>query len=327
MFRPSLHIVLLSVLIQCVTPDASFAARFHRHGTIIGIPTPYVVPEDDSLYEIARFYDIGIDAITDANPGVDPFIPPYRKHIIVPTQWILPDLPIRRGIVINLAEMRLYYYEKDGAKEVTTFPIGIGDEGKDTPVGSFTIVEKTKNPSWYVPKSIREEKPELPAVVPPGPDNPMGSHALRLSNRSILIHGTNRPYGIGTRNSHGCIRLYQEDIAQLFGMVRLGTRVTIVNQPVKVAVSEERVFIEVHEYEDKSEEESGDATGDRSGDGSGDGRDGGSDLFQEALKVLAARKLTDRVDLDEVRKASEQRTGLLVDVTRTPPLELGADPT
>jgi len=114
-------------------------------------------------------------------------------------------------------------------------PIGIGDQGKETPVGTFTIIEKIIKPAWYVPESIRKEEPDLPAVVPPGPDNPMGSHALRLSNPTLLIHGTNRPWGIGMRSSHGCIRLYQEDISVLFGMVKRGTPVTIVDQPVKAA--------------------------------------------------------------------------------------------
>src|SRR3990172_8612705 len=156
----------------------------------------------------------------------------------------------------------------------------------------FSIVEKIKDPAWHVPKTIREERPDLPAVVPPGPDNPMGSRALRLSNGTVLIHGTDRPWGIGARNSHGCVRLYEEDITRLFGMVDNGTPVAVVNQPVKVAAEGDRVFLEVHDY--------------------GDGRD----LYQEALKLLNAKDLGDRVDLDKVRKANTERSGLVVDVSK-----------
>jgi L,D-transpeptidase ErfK/SrfK len=162
----------------------------------------------------------------------------------------------------------------------------------ETPVGTFTVIEKIRNPAWNVPESIRKEQPDLPAVVPPGPDNPMGSHALRLSDRTLLIHGTDRPWGIGTRSSHGCIRLYQEDIARLFGMVRRGTPVAIVNQPVKAAARGGRVYLQVHDYED------------------------GRDLYGEALKVLETKNLTSRVDLEKTRKASRERKGLLVDISK-----------
>lgn len=153
--------------------------------------------------------------IAAANPGVDPFVPEPGRRIVIPTEWILPDAPIRNGIIVNIAEMRLFLLRAERARMVATFPIGVGDEGTETPVGVYSIVEKVKNPAWNVPRSIRVEQPDLPAVVPPGPDNPLGSRALRLSDRTLLIHGTNRPWGIGTRSSHGCIRLYEEDIARL----------------------------------------------------------------------------------------------------------------
>ncbi|MHB1013323.1 MAG: L,D-transpeptidase family protein [Desulfobacteria bacterium] len=282
----------LAVLISCPMPSPSFAAEFQREGAVIGKPNTYLVKEDESLPEIARRFDIGFGAITAANPGVDPFVPDAGRRIVLPTEWILPDAPIRKGIVINIAEMRLFVYSRDGSQTVTTFPVGIGDQGTETPVGTFTIIEKIRNPAWHVPESIRKEKPYLPAVVPPGPDNPMGSHALRLSNPTVLIHGTDRPWGIGTRDSHGCIRLYQEDIARLFGMVRSGTQVSIVNQPVKAAASGDRVFLEVHDFEN------------------------GRDLYIGALKVLEAKNLTNRVDLEKIRKATRDRTGFLVDVTK-----------
>lgn len=292
MLKRALFTGSLAVLILCPVSTSSFGAEYRRDGAVIGRQTACLVRPDDSLPEIARRYDIGYTEITAANPGVDPFVPDPGSRIVVPTEWILPDAPIRTGIVINIAEMRLFVFSRDGSKTVTSFPIGIGDEGKDTPVGMFSIIEKIRNPAWYVPESIRKERPDLPAVVPPGPDNPMGSHALRLSKQTVLIHGTNRPWGIGTRSSHGCIRLYQADIARLFGMVGRGTPVAIVNQPVKAAARGNRVYLEVHDY--------------------GDGRN----LYREALAVLDAKSLTHRVDLGRVRKASRQRRGLLVDVSK-----------
>lgn len=270
----------------------SFAAELRREGTIIGRQRTYLIKPDESLLEIARRNDIGIEAISAANPGVDPFIPDPGSLILLPTEWILPEASIRKGIVVNIAEMRLFVFSHDHPQTVTTFPIGIGDEGKETPAGTFTVIEKIRDPAWYVPESIRLERPELPAVVPPGPDNPLGSHALRLSKPTVLIHGTNRPWGIGARVSHGCIRLYQEDISLLFGMIRRGTRVSIVDQPVKVAAKGNRIYLQVHDYED------------------------GRDLYREALKVLEAKNLASRVDLEKTQKACRERTGLLVDVSR-----------
>lgn len=282
----------LAILYSCTISASSFAAGNQREGTVKGRQTTYRIKADESLPEIARRYDIGFGAITAANPGVDPFVPDPGLRIVLPTEWILPDTPIRKGIVVNIAEMRLFVFSRDGAQPVATFPIGIGDHGTETPVGKFNIIEKIRNPAWHVPVSIRKEEPDLPAVVPPGPDNPMGSHALRLSNRTVLIHGTDRPWGIGTRNSHGCIRLYPEDIATLFGMVRIGTPVAIVNQPVKAAARRDRVYLEVHDDGD------------------------GMDRYSEALKVLEAKNLTSRVDLEKLRKASRERKGLLVDVSK-----------
>jgi L,D-transpeptidase ErfK/SrfK len=208
----------------------------------------YTTQAGDSLIEIARRFDLGYNEIVAANPGLDPFVPGTGVVVSVPTAWILPDAPPDVGIVINLAELRLYHFFYAGMLHLCeTFPIGIGDEGSDTPLGTFRVVEKIVSPSWHVPKSIKEEKPWLPDVVPPGPDNPLGSHALRLSEKTILIHGTNKPWGVGRRVSHGCIRLYPEDIPQLFAWVRVGTNVTIVRQPVKIGVDGRQVYAEVHD--------------------------------------------------------------------------------
>lgn len=282
----------LAILAASSSPALSSAAEYRRDGVVLGGRRIYTIRADDSLFEVARRYDLGYTEITAANPGVDPFVPEPGRRIVLPTEWILPDVPLRKGIIINIAEMRLFLLPPGGSKTIATFPIGIGDRGTETPVGRFLIVEKIKDPAWHVPKSIRKKEPDLPAVVPPGPDNPMGSRALRLSNRTVLIHGTNRPWGIGTRNSHGCIRLYEEDITRLFGMVRIGTPVAVVNQPVKATAKGNRVFLEVHN--------------------SGDGRD----LYREAMKRLKAKGLSARIDLDKVRRATTARNGLVVDVSK-----------
>lgn len=285
-------LILLAIFSSSAAPDFAVAKDYEWDGTIIGRRQSYTVKPDDSLLEIGRRYDLGSTEMAAANPGVDPFVPDPGRRIIIPTEWILPDVPVREGIVINLAEMRLYFFPGRGSRIFTTFPAGIGDEGKDTPAGSFTIIGKIKDPTWHVPKSIRKERPDLPAEVPPGPDNPMGSYALRLSNETILIHGTNRPWGIGTRGSHGCIRMYEEDIVQLFHMVRRGTKVTIVNQPVKAAAFGAGVYLEVHSYGDRR------------------------NLYREALIVLKAKGLTERVDLNKVRKVARARRGLITDVSK-----------
>lgn len=192
---------------------------------------------EDTLSDIARKYDLGYDQITAANPQVDPWLPGAGTRIILPSEYVLPDAP-RQGIVINLAAMRLFYYPPTvagQAPEVITYPIGVGREGWGTPLGKTRITAKVANPSWTPPESIRKEHAEkgdpLPAVVPAGPDNPLGLFALRLAIPGYLLHGTNKPWGVGMRVSHGCIRLYPENIEALFARVPTGTPVLIVDQP------------------------------------------------------------------------------------------------
>jgi L,D-transpeptidase ErfK/SrfK len=207
---------------------------------------------EDTFVDIARAYDLGYDELVDANPGVDPWLPGEGTRIVLPTQFVLPDGP-RTGIVLNLAAKRLFYFPKPAAGEpavVITHPVGIGREGWQTPLGTTKVVAKTKDPVWVVPPSIRKEHAAqgnpLPARVPPGPDNPLGRHALRLGFPSYLIHGTNKPSGIGMRVSHGCIQLFPEDIESLFGQVAVGTPVRIVNQPVLLGWRDGNLYLEVH---------------------------------------------------------------------------------
>jgi L,D-transpeptidase ErfK/SrfK len=191
---------------------------------------------EDTLSDIARRFNIGYEEIVRANPGVDPWLPREGTQIVLPTQFVLPDAP-HNGIVINLPALRLYYFpprKKDQPQTVITHPIGIGMVGWTTPVGNTKIVSKRANPVWHPPASVRREHAEdgdiLPAKVAAGPDNPLGQFAMNLDWPSYLIHGTNQPYGVGVRASHGCIRLYPEDIAELFDDIPIGTRVTVVNQ-------------------------------------------------------------------------------------------------
>ena len=216
------------------------------------------VRDEQTLLDIARAYDLGYDDIIAANPGVDPWTPAAGERVLLPLAHVLPDAP-RQGIVINLAARRLFYFPpvapgasvKQGAPtEVITHPIGIGREGWSTPLGTTKVAKKHDGPAWTVPASILREhaaKGEpLPAVVPPGPDNPLGSHALRLGWSSILIHGTNKPAGIGMRVSHGCIQLYPEDIEPLFAAVPEGTPVRVVDQPYLAGFGADGLVLEAH---------------------------------------------------------------------------------
>ena len=208
---------------------------------------------EDTLPDLARRYNLGYEEIVAANPDVDPWLPGSGTRIVLPLQFVLPDAP-REGIVINLATMRLFYFPTPGSagerQTVITHPIGIGRTGWATPTGTTKITRKDADPPWRVPASIRREHARkgdpLPAVVPPGPDNPLGRHVLRLSMPSYLIHGTNMPYGVGMRVSHGCMRLYPEDIEQLYHRVPIDTPVNIVNQPLLVGYHGGTLYLEAH---------------------------------------------------------------------------------
>lgn len=262
--------------------------------TLIGHISSYKIKGNESLIEIARKFKLGYNEITEANPTLDPFIPGDGVEIIIPSAWVLPEAKTLDGIIINLSEMRLFYFfKKDKKQMVMTFPIGIGSEGNDTPTGTFKITEKIEKPKWVVPESIRKENPKLPAVVPPGPENPLGNYALRLSLGSILIHGTNRPYAVGRKASHGCIRLYPEDIPILFRSVNKNTNVSIIRQPVKVGLSEDKIFLEVHKDSTLK-----------------------INYFNEASKLLKQKKLYDKVDKIKMIETLHKKNGIPTDITK-----------
>jgi L,D-transpeptidase ErfK/SrfK len=213
-------------------------------GVILGHLKTHIVRAGETLEDIARRFDLGFTEIRAANPDVDPWLPEPGTALTLPTSHITPAAP-HVGIVINLADQRLYLFGRGGTA-IRSFPIGIGRQGWNTPTGDSKVVRKRINPTWRVPASIRKQSPWLPKSIPPGPRNPLGRFALNLSIPGYLIHGTNVPDGIGRRVSHGCIRLYPEDIRALFAMVPVGTPVRIVNQPVKTAWRHGAMLIEVH---------------------------------------------------------------------------------
>jgi L,D-transpeptidase ErfK/SrfK len=204
---------------------------------VIGDLQQTTVGKDDTLTDIARRFNLGYEELLRANPGVDPWLPGVGRTIVLPTRFVLPDAP-HDGVVINIAAMRLFYFPPHKAGEpqvVYTHPIGIGKVGWATPEGTTKIVRRQKDPSWHPPISVikehKENGDELPSVVGPGPDNPLGNRAFYLTWPGYLIHGTNKPAGVGLRSSHGCIRLFPEDIDELFDKVAIGTQVHVVNQP------------------------------------------------------------------------------------------------
>lgn len=220
---------------------------------VIGTTRVAYAVYEDTLMDVARDHGLGLDEILQANPRVDRWIPGEGAPVTLPSRFILPQAP-RQGVVLNLAEKRLYYYPQpaNGEKPVVlTYPIGIGRLNWETPLGETKIVTKVAGPDWRPPDSIKQEHLQLynevlPDVVPAGPNNPLGPYALRLGLPGYLIHGSNKRYGVGSRVSHGCIRMYNENIGELFGRVDTGTSVRIVNQPIKLGWLAGSLFVEVH---------------------------------------------------------------------------------
>ena len=219
---------------------------------VVGRIEYITVGRDDTLLDIARRYGIGQNEILHANPDVDRWLPAENSRVVLPSRYIIPDAE-RTGVILNLPEMRLYYFpkpKKGESPQLITHPISVGRMDWNTPLGNTKIISKQKNPSWRPPESIKKEALEdgkvLPDVIPAGPDNPLGLYAMRLGVPGYLIHSTNKPYGVGMRVTHGCIRMYPEDIEGLFADTPVGTPVHIVNQPIKLGWMAGGLFLELH---------------------------------------------------------------------------------
>jgi L,D-transpeptidase ErfK/SrfK len=222
--------------------------------TVVGQDQAVVTIYEDTLYALAAKFSLGSEELIRVNPGVDPWLPGAGKQLIVPGRHILPPGP-HEGIVVNLPEHRLYYYPKPkrgGPIEVITYPVSIGKMDWRTPLGLTRVIQKQKDPTWFPPESVRKEHAEagdpLPVKVGPGPDNPLGAYAMRLAagNGTYLIHGTNNPIAVGLAVTHGCIRMYPDDVAALFPLIPVGTPVRLINEPVKVAWVDGELLLEAH---------------------------------------------------------------------------------
>jgi L,D-transpeptidase ErfK/SrfK len=270
---------------------------------LVGDMLEHTASKADTLLDLARTNRLGYVEMIAANPGIDPWLPGEGTTVILPTAHLLPSGP-REGILLNLVDQRLYYFPPDG-EPVESFPIGTGQEAWDTPTGATKIVRKKKNPAWYVPKSIRKEQPELPAVVAPGPDNPLGTRAMYLGWPSYLIHGTNNPWGVGRRVSHGCIRLYPENIEYLYSKIAIGTPVTVVAQEMKTGWNNGELLLEVHPNPKQTDEIEI------------DGNFTKAPVPELIYKIaLAAGDDVSRVDWDLVKQTARRRSGMPVSILR-----------
>jgi len=302
-----------------------------KEDDVIGRLAVIKLQKGDTLPDIARHFSLGINTVGSANPGVDTWVPEAGERLLLPLSFILPDT-LRKGIVINLAAMRLFYFRKDGKLlAVSTYPVGIGTTEQPTPMGKMYITRKKFRPTWYVPaviaKDHRKKGDLLPVKVPPGPLNPLGEYALYLSKSGYLIHGTNKPASIGLRATYGCIRLYPEDIKRLYENSPVKTPVRIINQPYLVGQRNGIIYVEAHKPFEESgtaelnkiyvklrniEKKSGHALdwkkiGKVIGEARGfpvpifDIRDGSQKKFTEIIKIRHPDKLYGKPEIPEVK--------------------------
>ncbi|MGH7857828.1 MAG: L,D-transpeptidase family protein [Candidatus Binatia bacterium] len=263
-----------------------------ENATVIGVPRPYAFREGDTLHDVARHLGLGINEVQDAIPEVEVWLPPKGESRHFPTWWVLPESD-HEGMVVNIPEMRLFYYPGKDSGTVITYPVGLGRDDWQTPIGRFKISEKTVNPAWVIPASILEErareKGRFEKVIAGGaPDNPLGKYRMRLTLPLFGIHGTNIPWGVGMKVSHGCVRLYPEDIEQLFPLVPVRTPGEFVYQPVKIGARSGRVYVEIHNaiYDEQF------------------------DYWNEARTLLAAKGWEDRVDWGRLAEAIDRKSGV-----------------
>jgi len=228
--------------------------QISKNQDIVGSLASVNTRENDTLSDIARHFGLGYNDVSIANPSIEPWAPKPNSRVLLPLRFILPDAP-RKGIVLNLANMRMYYFPRKQPNKLITYPIGIGRQGWSTPMGLTRIADKKANPTWVVPESIQREHAEkgapLPKIVRSGPDNPLGFYAMHLGFPGYLIHGTNKPYGIGMQISHGCVQLYPEDMKDLFNKASVGMEVRITHQPYLTAWDNKMLYLEAHEPLDK----------------------------------------------------------------------------
>jgi L,D-transpeptidase ErfK/SrfK len=277
---------------------------FHdpREQTVIGSPRAYVVQPKDTLLDLARYFDLGYNEIVGAYPDIDPWLPHPGDELSIPTFWVLPKSGYE-GVVVNIPEMRLYYFPplagKINTRLVITLPVGLGREDWPTPRAKFKIRGKTPNPVWVIPESIKRERIQdkgwTESMIPAGsPDNPMGKYRIDLTLPLYAIHDTNNPWAVGRLVTHGCIRLYPEDIAQFFDVIRIGSPGEFVYQPVKIGVLYGKVYVEVHEDIYKLI----------------------PDLWDEAQRVVRESGWGDMIDQALLTKALMEKSGVPTDVTK-----------
>ena len=304
------QLMVLMLLSGSLLPGALSAATYllpEKGDSVIGAVSLTTSRHEDTISDLAWAYDQGYREMRHANPNVDPWLPGDGTEIVIPGRYVLPDAP-RKGIVINVPEMRLYYYpkpRKGEPAEVVTYPISIGRQDWATPYGKTSIISKIKDPTWTPPKSIKKEHAEmgdpLPDVVPAGPDNPLGLFAMRLGKRGYLIHGTNKPYGLGMRVTHGCIRLYPKDIEEIFTKVRVGTTVRIIDQPYKAGWLRGKLFLEAHPPLEEAKADS-------------------QNEYQRLVNIISKASDADRdgkLDWNSIRTISHEHSGI--------PLMVGVD--
>lgn len=274
--------------VACATPDPPAGHDTARVG------------QDDTLLDLARAHGLGYGEMMAANPGLDPWVPPVGEAVVLPTTHFPPPGPLE-GIVVNLASQRLWLFDPED-RSTRSYPIGIGRAGWRTPIGSTKVRKKVEGPAWHPTASARREDPTLPRMVPPGPENPLGSHAIHLGWPRYLIHGTDEPYGVGRRVSRGCIRLYPEHIPLLYERTDIGLGVRVLNEPVQIGWIGQELYIDVHPPILQASDQPQPAP-------SLDAH------LEERLEKVAGDE-TGRLDWDAVRNALVAQTGVPTRVTR-----------
>jgi L,D-transpeptidase ErfK/SrfK len=300
-----LSISLTALVVSCLLVHIASAATFSRitpNQNYVGQIRVHLTSEGEVFPDIARNENLGFTELMSANRGADPWLSPAGTPVILSGFHILPDAAAE-GIVVNLAAQRLFYFHPD-SNRVSTFPIGVSREGHTTPLGNTSIVRKKADPIWYPTKGARAEDPSLGAAVPPGPDNPLGRHALYLDWPLYLIHGTNRPDGVGRTVSRGCLRLYPEDIEKLFELVPVGTKVQIVDQEAAVTWIGNQLYVQVFPTREQAEE--------IGISGKSSNRIQSSELYVRVME--AAERGGGAVDWMAVERAGLERTGMPVRV-------------